>query len=39
MENPTTKKWYNYFLSVDQPAEAKGEQEAPADGGEAAERK
>ena len=36
MENPATKKWYNYFLSVDQAAEAKSEQEASAEGGEAA---
>ena len=27
MENPTTKKWYNYFLSVDQPQESKAETE------------
>jgi len=25
MANPTNKKWYNYFLSVDQGAESKGE--------------
>jgi len=36
MENPTTKKWYNYFLSVDLPAEAKSDQEAPTEGGDAA---
>jgi hypothetical protein len=32
MENPTSKKWYNYFLSVDQPGESRGEQETPAEG-------
>jgi len=36
MTNPTTKKWYNYFLSVDQPAEVQGEQEATAEGVEPA---
>jgi len=35
MANPTTKKWYNYFLSVDQPAESKGDQEPPTEGDEA----
>jgi hypothetical protein len=32
MANSTTKKWYNYFLSVDQPGESKGEQEVSAEG-------
>jgi hypothetical protein len=32
MANPTTKKWYNYFLSVDQAAESKGEQEISSEG-------
>jgi len=32
MANQTTKKWYNYFLSVDQPGESKAGQEGPAEG-------
>ena len=36
MANSTTKKWYNYFLSVDQAAELRGGQEASAEGGEPA---
>ena len=32
MATPPTKKWYNYFLSVDQAAESKGEQEVPSEG-------
>lgn len=31
MENPTSKKWYNYFLSVEQPGESRGEPEVPSD--------
>jgi len=36
MANPTNKKWYNYFLSVDQPGGSKAEGEAPAEGEAAA---
>jgi len=32
MANPTNKKWYNYFLSVDQQAQGTGEAETPAPG-------
>lgn len=32
MANPTTKKWYNYFLSVDQAAESKGGEEVSSQG-------
>ena len=32
MANSTNKKWYNYFLSVDQPAESTGETQASAEG-------
>jgi len=36
MTNPNTKKWYNYFLSVDQAAETRSDQEATAEGGDPA---
>jgi hypothetical protein len=32
MANPTSKKWYSYFVSVEQPGESKGEQGGPAEG-------
>ena len=32
MANSTNKKWYNYFLSVDQPGESKGEAQASSEG-------
>jgi hypothetical protein len=32
MANSTSKKWYSYFVSVEQPGEGKGEQEGSAEG-------